>query len=217
MLTCEQPKGRDGLGKKVAPLTFFVVGGPPTVAGRPAHSHRFNRGEPFGYHGHAHRGKPKPGLCAIYPTTNLVHCPKRMDMIVINNYFLAGELQVDHSNLPFEWHTVQAQWWDDVGILPSLLTVPPFHRILDITLPTLHRMKGLSCYRGIADPPAPLHYGRAPLARRTPTGPPFACHRQPLRGAASNYLWYFWHEGCGVGCQWQVRGGRYPHFFPNDP
>ena len=32
-------------------------------------------------------GKPKPGLCAIYPTTGLVHCPMRMDMIAINNYF----------------------------------------------------------------------------------------------------------------------------------
>ena len=30
-------------------------------------------------------GKPKPGLCAIYPTTGLVHCPMRMDMIAINN------------------------------------------------------------------------------------------------------------------------------------
>ena len=36
-------------------------------------------------------GKPKPGLCAIYPTTGLVRCPMRMDMIAINNYFPAGE------------------------------------------------------------------------------------------------------------------------------
>ena len=28
-------------------------------------------------------GKPKPGLCAIYPTIGLVHCPMRMDMIAI--------------------------------------------------------------------------------------------------------------------------------------
>ena len=63
-------------------------------------------------------GKPKPGLCAIYPTTNLVHCPKRMDMIAISNYFPAGEPQADHSNLPFEWQAVPAQWWDDLGILP---------------------------------------------------------------------------------------------------
>ena len=26
-------------------------------------------------------GKPKPGLCAIYPTTGLVHCPVRMDIL----------------------------------------------------------------------------------------------------------------------------------------
>ena len=115
-------------------------------------------------------GKPKPGLCAIYPTTGLVHCPMRMDMIAINNYFPAGEPQADHSNLPFEWHAVQTQWWDDLGILPSHPTVPPLHHIPDITLPPLHRMNGLSWYRGIADPP--LHYARAPFAQGTPAGPP---------------------------------------------
>ena len=36
-------------------------------------------------------GKPKPSLCAIYPTTGLVHCPMQMDMKAINNYFPAGE------------------------------------------------------------------------------------------------------------------------------
>ena len=64
-------------------------------------------------------------------------------------------LQADHSNLPFEWQAMQAQWWDDLGILPSHPTVPPLHHIPDITLPTLHRMKGLIWYRGIADPPPP--------------------------------------------------------------
>ena len=121
-------------------------------------------------------GKPKPGLCAIYPTTGLVHCPMRMDMIAINKYFPAGEPQANHSNLPFQWQGVQAQWWDDMGILPSHPTVPPLHHIPDITVPTLHRMKGLGWYRGIADPP-PLHYARAPLAHGTPAGPPVVCHR----------------------------------------
>ena len=51
-------------------------------------------------------GKPKPGLCAIYPTTSLVHCPMRMEMIAINNYFPAGEPQANHSNLPFQWQGV---------------------------------------------------------------------------------------------------------------
>ena len=46
-------------------------------------------------------------------------------MIAINNYFPGGEPQADHYNLPFEWQAVQAQWWDDLGILPSLATVPP--------------------------------------------------------------------------------------------
>ena len=53
-------------------------------------------------------GKPKPGLCAIYPTTGLGHCPMRMDMIAIKNYFPAGEPQADHSNLPFAWQAVHA-------------------------------------------------------------------------------------------------------------
>ena len=53
-------------------------------------------------------GKPKPGLCAIYPSTGLVHCPMRMDMIPINNYFPTGEPRAGHSNLPFEWQAVQA-------------------------------------------------------------------------------------------------------------
>ena len=59
-------------------------------------------------------GKPRPGLCAMYPTTGLIHCPMRMDMIAINNYFPAGEPQADHSNLAFEWQAVQAQWWDNL-------------------------------------------------------------------------------------------------------
>ena len=55
-------------------------------------------------------GEPKPGLRAIYPTTGLVHCAMRMDMIAINNYFPAGEPRADHSNLPFEWQAVETQW-----------------------------------------------------------------------------------------------------------
>ena len=55
-------------------------------------------------------GKPKPGLRAIYPTTSLVHCPMRMDMIAINNHFPTSEPQADHSNLPFEWQAVKPQW-----------------------------------------------------------------------------------------------------------
>ena len=98
--------------------------------------------------------KPKPGLCAIYPTTGLVHCPMWMDMIAIHKYFAPGEPRADHSNLPFEWQAVQGQWWDDLGMLPSHRTVPLLHHIPDITLPTLHRMKGLMWYRGIADPPS---------------------------------------------------------------
>ena len=44
-----------------------------------------------------------------------------------------------------------------------------------------------------------------------------AAHSNLTRAAASNYLWCFRHEGCGVGCYWQVRGGRCPQFFPTDP
>ena len=117
-------------------------------------------------------GKPKPGLCAIYPTTNLVQCPKRMDMIAINNYFPAGEPQADHSNLPFEWQAVQAQWWDDLGILLGHPTVPPLRHIPDITVPTLHRMKGLSWYRGIADPPPPSLRLSPPCAGHPFRNPP---------------------------------------------
>ena len=109
----------------------------------------------------------------------LVHCPMRMDMIAINNYCPADELQADHSNLPFEWHAVRAHWWDDLGILPSHATVPPLHHIPDITLPTLHRMKGLSWYRGIVDPPPALcpsprcagHPCRTPPHMPPPTPP----------------------------------------------
>ena len=54
-------------------------------------------------------GKPQPGLCAIYPTSNLVHCPKGMDMIAINNYCCAGEAQANHSNLPLEWQAMEAR------------------------------------------------------------------------------------------------------------
>ena len=116
-------------------------------------------------------GKPKPGLCAIYSTTGLVHCPMRMDMIAINNYFPAGEPQANQSNLPFQWQAVQAQWWDDMGILPSHPTVPPLHHIPDITMPPLHRMKGLGWYRGIADPPPSLRLS-PPCARHPCRTPP---------------------------------------------
>ena len=117
-------------------------------------------------------GKLKPGLCAIYPTTGLGHRPMRMDMIAINNSFPAGEPQADHSNLPFQWQGVRAQWWDDLGILPSHRTVPPLHHIRDITVPTLHKMKGLGWYRGIADPPPPSLRPSLPCARHPCTTPP---------------------------------------------
>ena len=117
-------------------------------------------------------GKPKYGFCAIYPTTGLVHCPMRMDMIAINNYSPAGEPQANHSNLPFQWQGVQAQWWDDMGILPSHPTVPPLDHIPDITVPTLHRMKGLGWYRGIADPPPPSLRPSPPCARHPCRTPP---------------------------------------------
>ena len=123
-------------------------------------------------------GKPKPGLCAIYPTTGLVHCPMRMDMIAINNYFPAGEPRADHSNLPFEWQAVQAQWWNDPGILLSHPTVPPLHHIPDINLPTLHRMKGLSWYRGITGPPPSL-CPSPPCAGHPPRTPPWYATANP--------------------------------------
>ena len=117
-------------------------------------------------------GKSQPGLCAIYPTTGLVHWPMRIDMIAINNYFPASEPQANHSNLPFQWQRVQAQWWDDMGILPSHPTVPPLHHIPDITVPTLHRMKGLGWYRGIADPPPPSLRPSPPCAGHPCRTPP---------------------------------------------
>ena len=116
-------------------------------------------------------GKPKPGLCAIYPTSDLVHRPMWMDMIAIHKYFPSGEPEADNANLPFEWQAVQAQWWDDLGILPRHRTVPPLHHIHEITVPTLQRMKGLSWYRGIADPP-PFITPQPPLRRAPLQDPP---------------------------------------------
>ena len=98
-------------------------------------------------------GKLKSGVCRIYPTTNLVHCPPRMDMIALSEYFPAEEPKGNHSSFPFQWHTATVQWWDDLGLFPAHLEVPPLHHIPDITLPTLHQMRGLSWYWGLADPP----------------------------------------------------------------
>ena len=70
-------------------------------------------------------GKLKLGVCRIYPTTNLVHCPTRMDMIAVNEYFPAEEPKGDHSSFPFQWHIATAQWWDDLGLFPAHLKVPP--------------------------------------------------------------------------------------------
>ena len=95
MLTCEQPKGRDGLGKKVGPLSFcreWQAALPGLGAFRliPTGSTVDNLLAIMATHT---ASKPKPGLFAIYPTTNLVHCPKRMDMIAINNYFWGVSLE----------------------------------------------------------------------------------------------------------------------------
>ena len=53
----------------------------------------------------------------------------------------------------FKWHTATTQLWNDFGIFPARLDVPPLHHIPDITLPTLHQMLGLSGYRGLAHHP----------------------------------------------------------------
>ena len=42
---------------------------------------------------------------------------------------------------------------DDLGIFPSHPEMSPLHHIPNITLRTLHQMRGLSWYRGLADPP----------------------------------------------------------------
>ena len=70
-------------------------------------------------------GKLKSGVCRIYPTTNLVHCPLHMDMIALNKSFRAEEPKGDHSSFPFHWHTATAQWWDDLGFFPPTLRCPP--------------------------------------------------------------------------------------------
>ena len=114
-------------------------------------------------------GKLKSGVCRIYPTTNFLHCPPRMDMIALNEYFPAKEPKGGHSSFHFQWHTATPQWWDDLG--PAHHEVPPLHHIPDITLPTLHQTCGLSWYRGLADPP-PLHYPRTPFANQPLAGLP---------------------------------------------
>ena len=82
--------------------------------------------------------------------------PLRMDMIALKEYFPAGDPQGDHSSFPLRWQTATAQWWDDLGLFPAHPEVPPLHHIPDITLPMLHQMRGLSWYRGLADPPHPF-------------------------------------------------------------
>ena len=59
-----------------------------------------------------------------------------------------------------------------MGILPSHPTVPPLHHIPDITVPTLHRMKGLGWYQGIADPPPPFITPEPPLRTAPLQDPP---------------------------------------------
>ena len=119
-------------------------------------------------------GKLKSGVCTIYPTTNLVHCPPHMDMIALNQYFPADDPKGDHSSFPFQWQTATAQWWDDLGIFPSHREMPPLHHIPDITLPTLHQVRGLSWYRGLVEPPPSLSLNplSEPPRCRTPPPPP---------------------------------------------
>ena len=96
-----------------------------------------------------------------------------MDMIALTEYFPAGDPQGDHSS--FRWQTATAQWWDDLGLFPAHPEVPPLHHIPDITLPTLHQMRGLSWYRGLADPP-PFITPEPPFANRPLAGPPRLCN-----------------------------------------
>ena len=119
-------------------------------------------------------GKLKTGVCMICPTPNLFHCPPRMAIIALNKYFPAEESKGDRSSFPFHWHTATAQWWDDLGLFPAHPEVAPLHHMPNITLPTL-QVRGLSWYRGFADPPPPaslpLNHLCEPPPCRTPPPP----------------------------------------------
>ena len=83
-------------------------------------------------------GKLKSGVCKIYPTTNVVHCPPRMDMIALNKYFL---LRIGRGTiLLFPFSGTPPLLSDDLGIFPAHPEVP-LHHIPGIT-PTLQWMRG---------------------------------------------------------------------------
>ena len=127
-------------------------------------------------------GKLKSGVCTVYPTANLLQCPPpplQMVTIALNEYFPAGEPQGGHSSFPFWWQIATARWWDDLGLFPAHLEVPPLHHIADITLPTLHQMRGLSWYPRSADPPPPVMTPEPPLRTDSLPHPPTYATRNP--------------------------------------
>ena len=97
-----------------------------------------------------------------------------MDMIALSKCLPTKEPKGGHSSFPFPWHTATAQWWDDLGLFPAHPEVPPLHHIPDITLPTLHQMRGLSWYRGLAAPPPPPSLPPNALSAPLPDPPAYA-------------------------------------------
>ena len=79
----------------------------------------------------------------------------------------------DHSSFFFPWQTATSQCWDDLGIFPAHPQVPPLHHGPDITLPTLHHMRGLSWYLGLANPPPFIP--EPPLRTASLPNPPHLC------------------------------------------
>ena len=120
--------------------------------------------------GHGYGGKPREGVCKVYPVDNLVTLPLGCDMVALQE--LDVPEKEDHSTLPFRWQISQPNWWDDLAITPTHPWVAPEHPLPDLTTPTLYTTTSHAWYRGLALP-HPFITATPPLHTSPLPDPPF--------------------------------------------
>ena len=90
-------------------------------------------------------------------------------MVCLHN--LAAGAPADHSFFPFSWHVANSLWWDDLGLTPFHLTIPPQVHIPTITYPTFYTPMSLQWYHGACCPP-PFLSSERPLRTEPLPEPP---------------------------------------------
>ena len=120
--------------------------------------------------GHGQGGKPREGVCKVYPVDNLITLPLGCDMVALQEFDVLEK--EDHCTLPFRWQISQPNWWDDLAITPTHPWVAPEHPLPNLTTPTLYSTTYQAWYRGLALPHPFITTTPLSAKARYPT-PPF--------------------------------------------